>query len=169
MPRCPLWIYRRWWRRALPPLGETMLKVGFRPRSTHLPLLPPGRASSLAIASTGDRQPPPSRSASPSSWRLLEPVLGPLPQEMTGRAGRALEIIWCGDHLTDGELGGGGDGTCLRGQAHAQLGSPGTAPPHPRIWPAAFTFILNLGDYRVQRLVALSLSTLALHMLAACP
>lgn len=63
-------------------------------------------------------------------------------------------------HLTDGELVEGGRGLAggLEGrgvQAHTQLGSPG---PLPRIRPAAFTFILKHGGYRVQRLVALSLS-----------
>lgn len=136
----------------------------------NLPLLPPGKASALAIASTGDGATSTLKVCLPQQLVAAGACAGPPSQEMTGRAGQALEIIWCGALLTDGELGGG-EGN-LKAEEARLTHSWGlqTPPTHPRVWPAAFTFILNLGDYRVQRLVALSVSpgcsTLGLHMLA---
>lgn len=105
--------YSRCWQRNLPPLGEALLKGGvqatFHP---HLPLLPPGKPESLAAGNGTEWDklrpqgllPP----AASGCWSLCRaPILG-----NDSEAGKALEIIWCRAHLTDGELVG--EGTCPR-------------------------------------------------------
>lgn len=54
--------------------------------------------------------------------------------------------------------GGGGDLPKVLKTEEARLSQLGSPDPLPRIWPAALTFILNLGDYRAGGLIALSLS-----------
>lgn len=53
--------------------------------------------------------------------------------------------------------GGGGDLPKVLKTEETRLSQLGSPDPLPRIWPAALTFILNLGDYRAG-LIALSLS-----------
>lgn len=109
-------------------------------------------------------QPPPSSSAHPPHPQQLAaagacagaPILG-----NDREAAKALEIIWCGAHLTDGELveeGGGDLPEVLKAEKSRLICSWGLQAPYPELGPAAFTFILRLGSYRVQRLAALSLS-----------
>lgn len=87
----------RWWHRNLPPHEEAMLKGGVQVTPhPHLLLLPPGKVGSLAVTTLGLGQPPPSRSASPSSqWPLCwAPILG--------NDGRSWQRL--GDHLVPSSL-----------------------------------------------------------------
>lgn len=127
----------------------------------HLPLLPPGKAGSLAAGNGAtstlkvcSATPPPAASG---CWSLC---WGPYP----GERQRSCQSL--GDHLVWRSLdrwrtgrGGGGDlPEVLKAEKSRLICSRGLRAPYPELGPAAFTFILKLGCYRVQRLVALSLS-----------
>lgn len=92
----------RCWQRKLPPLGEAMLRGGiqavFHP---HLPLLPPGKAGSLAA---GNETTSTLKVCLPQELVAAGASAGPPILGNDGEAAKALEIIWCGAHLTDGEL-----------------------------------------------------------------
>lgn len=123
----------RCWQRNLPRLGEAMLRGGvqamFHP---HLPLLPPGKAGSLAA---GNETTSTLKVCLPQELVAAGACAGAPILGNDGEAARAWEIIWRGGHLTDGELSsGGGDlPEVLKAEESRLVHSWGLQVPYPEL------------------------------------
>ena len=117
----PLGLARRWQRNIPPhPRSKHLGEVRATPHP-HLPL-PPSEEAGL-ISSLGTRNeagPARHTPSSPSSWWFIPGaprawVWAPLPENNRLRAGRALAIVWCKLHVTDGEMAEGEGGDLAQG------------------------------------------------------